>query len=86
MEVSRFTEHRDLELVSGHDVRRVTGYQDFVDEAPRDLVFVADYRRMAMIPVGQRECYASVEDGAIAQNVYLGAASSGARNRAARMD
>jgi SagB-type dehydrogenase family enzyme len=70
-------ERHDLQLVSGSDVRHVTGYQDFVDEAPLDLVFVADYRRMAMIPVVQRESYASVAAGAIAQNVYLTAASLG---------
>ncbi len=70
-------ERHDLDLVSGSDVRRVTGYQDFVDKAPLDLVFVADNRRMAMVPVGQRESYASVAVGAIAQNVYLYAASVG---------
>jgi SagB-type dehydrogenase family enzyme len=69
--------HHDLQLVVSSDVRRVTGYQDFVDDAPVDLVFVADYRRMTMVPVGQRECYASVAAGAIAQNVYLYAASVG---------
>lgn len=68
--------HR-LRLVSASDLRRVTGYQDFVDDAPLDLVFVADHRRMRMVPVGQRESYASAAAGAIAQNVYLFAASAG---------
>jgi SagB-type dehydrogenase family enzyme len=67
----------DLQLIANSDVRRVTGYQDFVDEAPLDLVFVADYRRMTLVPVSQRECYASVAAGAVAQNVYLYAASVG---------
>jgi nitroreductase len=66
-----------LNLVAAKDLRRVTGYQDFVDEAPLDLVYVADHARMRMVPVGQRESYASVAAGAIAQNVYLFAASSG---------
>jgi SagB-type dehydrogenase family enzyme len=66
-----------LRLVSASDLRRVTGYQDFVDDAPLDLVFVADHRRMRMVPVGQRESYASAAAGAIAQNVYLFAASAG---------
>lgn len=66
-----------LALVAASDVRRVTGYQDFVDDAPLDLVYVADHRRMAMVPVGQRESYASACAGAIAQNVYLFAASEG---------
>ena len=66
-----------LKLVAASDLRRVTGYQDFVDEAPLDLVFVADHARMKMVPVGKRESYASVAAGAISQNVYLFAASSG---------
>jgi nitroreductase len=66
-----------LRLVAAKDLRRITGYQDFVDEAPLDLVYVADHVRMRMVPVGQRESYASVAAGAIAQNVYLFAASSG---------
>ncbi len=66
-----------LHLVAESDVRRVTGYQDFVDEAPLDLVFVADHHRMSMVPAGQREAYAYVAAGAIAQNVYLFSASNG---------
>jgi nitroreductase len=66
-----------LRLVAASDLRRVTGYQDFVDEAPLDLVLVADHARMRLVPVGQRESYASAAAGAIAQNVYLFAASAG---------
>ena len=67
----------ELQLMAAGDLRRVTGYQDFVDEAPLDLVYVADHSRMRMVPVGQRESYASAAAGAIAQNVYLYAASAG---------
>lgn len=66
-----------LRLVAASDLRRVTGYQDFVDEAPLDLVLVADHARMRMVPAAQRESYASAAAGAIAENVYLYAASSG---------
>ena len=66
-----------LRLVAASDLRRITGYQDFVDEAPLDLVYVADQSRMKMVPVGQRESYASAAAGAITQNVYLYAASVG---------
>jgi SagB-type dehydrogenase family enzyme len=66
-----------LHLVSATDVRRVTGYQDFVDTAPLDLVFVADHARMKLVPAAQRESYASVAAGAMAQNVYLYCASMG---------
>lgn len=67
----------DLHLVAASDLRRVTGYQDFVDEAPLDLVYVADHARMTMVPAAMRESYASVAAGAIAQNVYLFAAGNG---------
>lgn len=66
-----------LRLVAGRDLRSVTGYQDFVDAAPLDLVFVADHGRMSFVPVGQREGYAFAAAGAISQNVYLFCASSG---------
>jgi SagB-type dehydrogenase family enzyme len=66
-----------LDLVAATDVRRVTGYQDFVDEAPLDLVYVADHARMGLVPAAQRQAYASAAAGAIAQNVYLYAAANG---------
>ena len=66
-----------LILICAQDVRRVTGYQDFVDEAPLDLVYVADHGRMKRVPASQRASFASVAAGAIAQNVYLFAASAG---------
>lgn len=66
-----------LLLIKAEDVRRVTGYQDFVDNAPLDLVYVADHDRMKMVPAAQREAYASVASGAMAQNVYLFCASQG---------
>jgi SagB-type dehydrogenase family enzyme len=65
-----------LALVAASDVRRITGYQDFVDDAPLDLVYVADFTRLSRVPFSQRESYASVAAGAIAQNVYLFAASN----------
>lgn len=68
--------HR-LKLVATTDLRRVTGYQDFVDEAPLDLVYVADHSRMKTVPVAHRDSYASAAAGAISQNVYLFAAANG---------
>jgi nitroreductase len=69
--------HHQLNLVAGADVRRVTGYQDFVDTAALDLVFVANHTRLAMVPVTMRDAYAHAAAGAIAQNVYLFAAGHG---------
>jgi nitroreductase len=66
-----------LKLVAGSDIRRVTGYQDFVDDAALDLVFVADHSRMKLIPAAQRERFAFAAAGAVSQNVYLFAASNG---------
>lgn len=63
--------------VAAADVRRVTGYQDFVDSAPLDLIYVADHARMKLVPAEQRGAYAAAAAGAMAQNVYLYAASAG---------
>ena len=66
-----------LQLVAATDLRRVTAYQDFLDEAPLDLVYVAEHARMRLVPAGNREGYAYASAGAIAQNVYLFCESNG---------
>lgn len=66
-----------LKLVVAKDVRTVTGYQDFVDAAPLDLVYVADHSRMALIPASRRIPYSAVAVGAMAQNVSLFCVSAG---------
>lgn len=66
-----------LLLVAATDVRRVTGYQDFVDDAPLDLVYVTDHSRMHMVPAASRALYSSAAAGAICQNVYLYSAANG---------
>jgi nitroreductase len=65
-----------LHLVAEVDARRITGYQDFVDSAPLDLIYVAD---TAHTPgsAETRDIYAAICAGAIAQNVYLYCASAG---------
>jgi nitroreductase len=70
-------ERHALELVAVSDARAVTGLQGFVDTAPLDLVYVADYARMKLIPSARRDVYAAVCAGASAQNVYLYCASAG---------
>lgn len=67
----------ELQQVAAADVRRVTGYQDFVDTAPLDLIYVADHTRMKLVPAAQRGPYAFTAAGAMAQNVYLFCASTG---------
>jgi len=66
-----------LQLEAATDVRRVSGYQDFVDTAPLDLIYVADHTRMRLVPAAQREAYAFAAAGAMAENVYLYCASAG---------
>ena len=65
-----------LQRVVAADVRRVTGYQDFVDTAPLDLIYVADHAHEAHTG-GAARIYASAAAGAMAQNVYLYCASAG---------
>lgn len=66
-----------LVLAAGADLRRITGYQDFVDEAPLDIVYVGDQGRLGAVPLLQRVQYACISAGAMAQNVYLACAASG---------
>jgi len=66
-----------LSLAVASDVRRVSGYQDFVDTAPLDLIYVADHARMTLVPPGQRTGFAFAAAGAMAQNAYLYCASAG---------
>jgi nitroreductase len=66
-----------MQMTVASDVRRVTGYQDFVDTAPLDLVYVANHSHMKLVPAAQRERYAFAAAGAMAQNVYLFCAANG---------
>lgn len=59
------------------DARNMTGYQDFVGTAPLDLVYVLRGSRVLAAPLPQRELFAAVATGAIAQNVSLYCASEG---------
>jgi SagB-type dehydrogenase family enzyme len=65
-----------LQLVAAVDARRVTGYQDFADHAPLDLIYVADFAH-TLAGADERRLYAGVSTGAIVQNVYLYCAASG---------
>jgi len=69
-----------MEHVLAQDVRRVTGYQDFVDNAPLDLIFVADHTRMSLVPASKRALYCAVSAGAMAQNIALYCASANLAN------
>jgi len=66
-----------LVLVRGEDLRAATGVQDFVAQAPVNLVYVAELSRMAGAGSEQQTLYTAADTGFIAQNVYLFCASEG---------
>jgi SagB-type dehydrogenase family enzyme len=66
-----------LREVLARDVRAATGTQDYVAQAPVDLVYVADLSRMAQATAEDKARYSGPDAGFIAQNVYLFCASEG---------
>jgi SagB-type dehydrogenase family enzyme len=64
-----------LKLIMSGDIRALTGRQDFVKEAPANLVYVADFSRMGTSPKEDKELYSAADTGFISQNVYLYCAS-----------
>ena len=59
------------------DIRALTGRQDFVKDAPVNLIYVSDLSRMTRASVSDRDFYAAAHAGFISQNVYLFCASEG---------
>ena len=68
--------HRLSPVVAG-DLRAKTGAQGFVADAAVNLIYVADYAKLAKVKPEDQAAYASVETGFIGQNVYLFCASEG---------
>jgi len=68
--------HRLLR-VSDADLRAHTGVQDFVADAPLNLVYVADFARMEGASSDEKQFLAGCDSGCIAQNVYLCCATMG---------
>ncbi|MFC1569910.1 nitroreductase family protein [bacterium] len=66
-----------LKPVVDQDLRTATGMQEFVGEAPLNLVFVADYSKMGEAPDEFKDPMAYADAGFIGQNVYLFCASEG---------
>lgn len=67
----------NLKPVLAQDVRAMTGSQEFVKDAPLNLIYVSDYSRMTRASGDDRNLYAGADVGFIAQNVYLFCASEG---------
>jgi nitroreductase len=59
------------------DIRATTGLQEFVGEAPVELIYVAHGDRMHDLVAEDRRLFASVDTAFIGQNVYLFCASEG---------
>lgn len=66
-----------LRFAMAGDVRPLIGYKDFVGTGALDLIYVADYTRMHLLPVEEWDAYAFASSGAMAQNVYLYCAAVG---------
>jgi SagB-type dehydrogenase family enzyme len=66
-----------LELVLSQDIRAKCGTQDYVKNAPVNLVFVADYSRMSEREETEKLPWSWADTGFISQNVYLYCASEG---------
>jgi len=66
-----------LQSVLTNDLRAATGMQDFVKDAPVELIYVADYSRMGRGADEDKNLYSAADTGFIGQNVYLFCASEG---------
>jgi SagB-type dehydrogenase family enzyme len=66
-----------LDPVLAEDLRSVTGEQEFVKDAPVNLIFVADLAKMSRMSNEDARFYAATDTGYISQNVYLYCASEG---------
>ena len=66
-----------LNLVLAADIRTATGMQDFVNAAPLNLVYVADFARMEAASRAEQRFYSALDAGYISQNAYLFCASQG---------
>jgi nitroreductase len=63
--------------VLAEDIRALTGQQPFVQEAPVNLVYVADFSRMGDAEKDVKVFLSAADTGFVSQNVYLYCASEG---------
>jgi nitroreductase len=66
-----------LQPVLAQDIRSLTGRQSYVQEAPVNLIYVADQTRMGNATPEEKVFYSAADTGFISQNVYLYCASEG---------
>ena len=63
--------------VAAKDIREATGKQPFVKEAPVNLVYIADEKRISRASDEDKIRWSAADVGFIAQNVYLYCTSQG---------
>ena len=63
--------------VSSKDISALTGKQDFVKDAPVNLVFVSDFNKFRDDDEDYKKFYSATDTGYISQNIYLFCASEG---------
>jgi len=66
-----------LKPILSEDIRAMTGRQEYVKDAPVNLIYVADFSRMGSATKEDKEIYSASDTGFISQNVYLYCASEG---------
>jgi SagB-type dehydrogenase family enzyme len=66
-----------LKPILSEDIRAMTGRQEFVKDAPVNLIYVADFSRMGTATKEDKELYSAADTGFISENVYLYCASEG---------
>ena len=66
-----------LKPVLSDDIRTLTGKQDFVKDAPVNLIYVADFSKMGDATKDEKVLYSAADTGFISQNVYLFCSSEG---------
>jgi len=63
--------------VSDKDISALTGKQDFVKDAPVNLVFVSDFDKFKDVDEDYKKSCSKTDTGFISQNIYLFCASEG---------
>lgn len=67
-----------LKPILTKDIRALTGTQDFVKDAPVNLIYVSEFSRMdSDLSPEDKRIAAAIDTGFIGQNVYLYCASTG---------
>ncbi|HUT85102.1 MAG TPA: SagB/ThcOx family dehydrogenase [Thermodesulfobacteriota bacterium] len=66
-----------LQPVISGDIRAMAGTQDFVKDAPINLIYVADFSKTGNATKDDKEMYSAADTGFISKNVYLFCSSEG---------